>query len=55
MSGFEEKQFHFDVNVFTETWYVRAKKCYAFDGSQMLYNEGHFNQNYGVLIYVSNK
>lgn len=42
----------FDCFVFTETWQLQDISLFRLENYNMIYNEGHFNQNDGVVIYL---
>lgn len=42
----------FDCMVLTETWKLVDPSIYGIPGYNMIYNQGDYNQNYGVLMYI---
>lgn len=44
--------FQFDCIVFTETYGIPDTSLFLVDGYDLLYNEGDFNRNDGVVVYI---
>lgn len=48
----QQFDFNFDCIVFSETWRVYDTTIYNMQGYDLIYNEGDYNQNDGVIIYL---
>lgn len=51
LSHFDEP---FECIILTETWKIDNINMYKIEGYDILYNEGVFNQNDGIVIYIKN-
>lgn len=43
-----------DCIILTETWMIHCTDVFQLDGYCLIYNEGTYNQNDGVIIYIKN-
>lgn len=43
----------FDCIVLSETWKIIEPSIFDINGYELIYNESHFNQNDGVIVYVN--
>lgn len=44
--------FDFDCIIFTETWRIHDTNIFNIPGYNLVYNEGDYNQNDGVIVYI---
>lgn len=51
LSHFEER---FDCIVLTETWKIGNINLHKIEGYDIIYNNGQYNQNDGIVIYIKN-
>lgn len=52
LNDFSENDIKFDVIVFSETWKIQDLSFFKIDGYTSFYNEGDYNQNDGVVVYI---
>lgn len=52
IGSFNGKGVVFDIIVFTETWQIGDPAVFGIPGYSMIYNEGNYNQNDGVIVYI---
>lgn len=50
-----ELKYNFHCIVLTETWNLYDLQLFNIPGYDLIYNEGHINQNDGVVIYIKNE
>ncbi|KAJ8978551.1 hypothetical protein NQ317_006112 [Molorchus minor] len=48
----EEANSDFDLIILTETWEIRDTSLFNIQGYNLIYNEGLYNQNDGVLMHL---
>lgn len=50
----EQLESKFDVYVLTETWQIHDPTFFKLDGYILIYNQGDYNQNDGVVVLIRN-
>lgn len=51
----EQFQNKFDVIIFSETWEIHDTNLFNIPDYASFYNNGNFNQNDGIIVYIKNK